>query len=140
MGRRKPTKLKIGNKRVSSEWEHRLFKEIKGFLKRKETVGYESAKLSYQIEGEYIPDFVIERADGSFMYIEAKGHFDYQARRKMAAVKKAHPEKDIRILFQRDNYLRKRGKMKYSTWAQKYGFPCAVGQQIPKEWFTDGDK
>lgn len=137
MGKKKRPLPKIGNKRVRSPWEFRLFKEIKSFLKRRQTVAYEADTLSYVIEGTYTPDFTVEEAGDKVFFIEAKGHFDYQARRKMEAVKKAHPDKDIRILFQRDNYLRKRGKMKYSDWATKHGFTFAVGENLPKEWFGD---
>lgn len=120
---------------MHSPWEYRLWKELKGFLKKKETAGYETEQLKYIIEGSYTPDFTVERADGSVMFIEAKGYFDYQARRKMEGVKKSNPDADVRILFQQDKPLRKRGKMRYSDWAQKHGFTFAVGEQLPKEWF-----
>ena len=56
---------------------------------------YESEKLSYVIEAKYIPDFKV-----GDVYLEAKGYFPSDQRRKMKAVKKANPELDIRIIFQ----------------------------------------
>ena len=56
---------------------------------------YESEKLSYVIEAKYIPDFKV-----GDVYLEAKGYFPSDQRRKMKAVKKANPELDIRFIFQ----------------------------------------
>ena len=56
---------------------------------------YESDKLSYVIEAKYIPDFKV-----GDVYLEAKGYFPADQRRKMKAVKKANPELDIRFIFQ----------------------------------------
>jgi hypothetical protein len=56
---------------------------------------YESEKLSYVIEAKYIPDFKV-----GDVYLEAKGYFPSDQRRKMKAVKKANPDLDIRIIFQ----------------------------------------
>ena len=46
---------------------------------------YESEKLSYVIEAKYIPDFKV-----GDVYLEAKGYFPSDQRRKMKAVKKAN--------------------------------------------------
>ena len=94
---------------------------------------YESEKLEYIIKGKYTPDFVITFANGHKRYIETKGYFDPTARRKMAAVKEANPEKDIRLLFARDNFINSRKVTKYSNWAIKYNFPWAI-KTIPDEW------
>lgn len=63
------------------------------------------------------------------MYIETKGHFRVEAKRKMAAVKKLHPHLDIRIVF----YKRKLADIR---WAEKHGFPWAIGT-IPEEWMEE---
>lgn len=94
---------------------------------------YESEKLKYTIEGTYKPDFVITFEDGTKLYIETKGYLDDAARRKMVAVRKANPELDIRILFVKDNLIRKNAKSKYSHWAERVGFPYAF-KKIPLEW------
>lgn len=87
-------------------------------------VTYESEKIPYVIEGNYIPDIIIHNKKK--IYLEAKGHFRPEAKRKMVAVKKQHPELDIRIVFYSYN-------KKYIRWANKYGFPFAIGD-IPDEW------
>ena len=65
-----------------------------------ETLGviyeYESTKVPYVIQHNYTPDFCL--ANG--IYLEAKGYWDPESRRKMLAVKKANPELDIRMVFQ----------------------------------------
>ena len=65
------------------------------------------------------------------------------AQRKMRAVKKQHPEKDIRFLFQRANATvqgakkRKDGsKMTCKEWAERYGFKYAEGEEIPNQWIN----
>lgn len=98
---------------------------------------YEKRKLSYTSPSKkhiYTPDFELPNG----VIVEAKGKFDADARAKMVLVKKEHPELDIRILFQRDNTLRKGSKTRYSTWAQKNGFIYHVDDSgnIPEEWIT----
>jgi len=93
---------------------------------------YEPLKLPYVLERTYSPDFRLPNG----VLIEAKGKLDAETRSKMIAVKKAHPELDIRFVFMRgSNKLTKRSKMTYMDWAEKNGFPCADGV-IPEEWFT----
>lgn len=94
---------------------------------------YESEQLDYQLEGTYTPDFVLTFPDGHKRYIETKGYLDENARRKMVAVRKSNPDKDIRILFVRDNPLRKGAKQTYSAWAERIGYPWAI-KTIPEEW------
>lgn len=90
---------------------------------------YEPIKLSFTLHRTYCPDFVIGN-----VLIEAKGLLDADTRQKMIAVKKAHPELDIRIVFMRaNNTLSKNSKTTYGDWATKNGFPWADGR-IPEEW------
>ena len=100
---------------------------------------YETESLPYIIEGDYKPDFVIKFEDGAKLYIETKGYLDENSRRKMVAVRKANMDKDIRIVFAKDNWLRKGAKTKYSDWAKRIGYPYAIGQ-IPREWLRIKDK
>lgn len=103
------------------------------WLKRQKKikVSYESEKIPYVIEGKYIPDFILSTPDysGKKIYIEAKGHFRPEAKRKMVAVKTLHPELDIRIVFY--SY-----RKEYVRWAERHGFPYAIGS-IPKEWVAE---
>jgi len=88
---------------------------------------YESEKIPYLISGHYIPDFVLTTKTGK-IYIETKGHFRPEAKRKMAAVKKLNPALDIRILFYSFN-------KSYVKWCLKHGFPYAIGD-IPNDWLA----
>ena len=91
---------------------------------------YESEKLSYIIEAKYIPDFKV-----GDVYLEAKGYFPADQRRKMKAVKKANPELDIRFIFQNPfTKISKRSKTTYSMWAERNGFPWCVYYAIPVDW------
>lgn len=92
--------------------------------------GYEPFKLPYTIEAAYTPD--LELANG--VIVECKGYFDYEARRKMLAVKRSHPDLDIRMLFVRDNTIRKGSDYRYSDWCRSNGFAWGVGESVPVEW------
>ncbi len=99
---------------------------------------FEPHSLPYSVTRDYIPDLLIGE-----MYIEIKGYFRQDAQRKMRAVKKQHPEKDIRFLFQRANATvqgakkRKDGsKMTCKEWAERYGFQYAEGEEIPDKWIN----
>ena len=73
----------------------------------------------------YIPDFILDTPNGK-VYIELKGYLRPEHKAKMVAVKRQHPELDIRILF----YARKK---EYIRWAEKNGFRYAF-EKIPQEW------
>jgi hypothetical protein len=66
--------------------------------------------------------------------IEAKGVLDQETRTKMVAVKKAHPELDIRFVFMdASKKLRKGSKTNYGEWATRNGFRWA-DREIPEDW------
>lgn len=88
---------------------------------------YESVKLPYTLELEYTPDWV----NAGNIVLEAKGKFDYDSRRKMLAVKKAHPCRDIRMVFMRNNKLGKGSKMRYGEWCDKHGIRWSVYPELP---------
>ena len=99
---------------------------------------FEPHSLPYSVERSYIPDLLIGE-----VYIEIKGYFRQDAQRKMRAVKKQHPEKDIRFLFQKANATiqgakkRKDGsKMTCKEWADRYGFQWTEGEEIPDKWIN----
>lgn len=100
------------------------------------SIEYETEKLDYVIERNYIPDFVVKFKDGRKMYIEAKGWFRPEDRSKMKAVKRKHPDLDIRIIFPSNNKLNKHSKTRYSDWCDNVGFPYHVGTQVPREWLV----
>lgn len=106
---------------------------IATFLERnKIKYQYEPVKLAYVLERTYCPDFLLPNG----VFIEAKGKLDQETRSKMLAVKKAHPDLDIRFVFMKgENKLSKGSKMTYMQWAEKNGFPAADGE-IPLDWLT----
>ncbi len=105
-----------------NKFEARIYSALKTSRTR---FKYESEKIPYLISGHYIPDFVITTKSGK-IYIETKGHFRPEAKRKMIAVKKLNPKLDIRILF----YKHSKSNEK---WCTKYGFHYAY-DVIPQEW------
>lgn len=80
---------------------------------------------------KYTPDFVITRSDYSELIVEAKGRFTSADRSKMRDVRKAHPNRDIRMLFQ-NRY----GKAKQDciAWCEKNSFDYAFGIEVPSTW------
>lgn len=107
--------------------------------KKKSQFGYETEKLDYTLSKRYIPDFVVETPTKK-IYIETKGNgrsWDSGVRAKMIAVKKQHPDLDIRFLFWSDGEFgakRKDGSRNTQmAWAEKNGFPAAV-REIPDAW------
>jgi predicted nuclease of restriction endonuclease-like RecB superfamily len=105
-----------------NKFEKKIYQQLK---KAKVKFGYETERITYLLSGYYLPDFVIETPYGR-VYIETKGYLRPEHKRKMCAVKKLHPEIDLRILFYSHN-------KKYIKWAEKNGFRYAV-DTIPKEW------
>lgn len=115
---------------MRSHFERTLVNQLR---KAKVRFEYEPIKLPYVIDHNYIPDFRLSNG----IIIEAKGKLDAQTRAKMLAVKKAHPELDIRLVFMRgNNKLSKRSNTTYLSWAEKHGFPAADGV-IPDEWLKE---
>lgn len=130
---------KIGKKNVRSQFEYTIYELINNVLPPYAKVTYETDRLSYTLTKDYVPDFTIEKKDGSLIYIEAKGlgrAFDYDSRVKMEMVKQQHPDKDIRIVFMADRPLRKGSKYRPSDWATKVGYKFAVNE-VPADWFTE---
>ena len=119
-------------------------KELKAQLKKlKVSFKYESEKFKYTLDGVYTPDFILD-IKGKKIYVEAKGFLKPSERRKLIAVKEANPKLDLRLVFQTNGFVYKNKKgaprrtpesldMRYSDWADKYGFKWAI-KEIPKEW------
>lgn len=112
-------------KKTRNNFERQIEKSLK---KSKIKFSYETEKIPYTISGHYIPDFILSTSAGK-IYLETKGHFRPEAKRKMAAVKRQHPELDIRILF----YSK---KSKDIRWAEKHGFPYAI-ETVPQSWLDN---
>ena len=118
----KKIQLPIKTIKVKNKFERKIYDQLKG-----SGASYESTRIPYVLAGHYIPDYTLPTPNGK-IFIEAKGYFRPEAKRKMVAVKRQHPELDIRIVFYRYN-------AKYERWAIKYGFKFAWGD-IPKDWLN----
>jgi hypothetical protein len=95
---------------------------------------YETLKLNYTLSANYYPDFILPNG----VILEAKGYFKPEDRRKMLAVKKQHPDLDIRLVFQAPyNTLTKKSPTTYAKWAEKNGFLWAASHDIPLDWFDE---
>lgn len=117
-----------------SKLELTVFKKLKKIKRIK--VDYETVKLPYTLQKNYLPDFVITRSDGTIMYIEVKGYLRPEDRTKAIAVQKANGPIDLRFVFSKDNLIHRKSKTRYSDWCKKHGFTYAIADDIPKEWFN----
>jgi len=94
---------------------------------------YESTKVPYVLQCNYTPDFLLPNG----IYLETKGQLTEEDRRKMKAVKAAHPDLDIRFVFQSPhNKIYKGSKTTYAKWCEKHGFQYCSFQSIPISWLT----
>jgi hypothetical protein len=96
------------------------------------------AFLQPAVHRKYKPDFKI--ADN--VYVECKGIFSLEDRKKMLWIKEQHPEKQIYLLFYNAyQKLRKGSNTTYADWCDKHGFIWAdwfrSGRAIPSEWFPE---
>ncbi len=104
-------------------------KRVEAQLKRAKVVfSYETEKFPYILARHYTPDFIITTKSGK-IYVECKGYFRAEDKAKMRAVKKFHPEMDLRILFYAPN-------KQYIRWAEKNGFKYAI-KKLPREWLHE---
>lgn len=99
------------------------------------TYTYEKDKIQYIIPASkhnYLPDFKLENG----IYIEAKGKWDASSRKKMVLAIEQNPDKDIRMLFMRDNTISKNSKTKYSDFCDKRGIKYHVSAtgEVPEAW------
>ena len=91
---------------------------------------YESTMVPYVIQHNYTPDFLLP----SGIFLECKGYWDAEDRRKIKAVKKQNPELDIRMVFQTPyNRISKKSKTTYAQWCDKHEIPWTTFTEIPIE-------
>ena len=92
---------------------------------------YESTKIPYTIEHHYSPDFVLP----NYTYLEAKGYWSPEDRRKILAVKKDNPDVEIKMIFQAPyNTISKKSKTTYAQWCERHNIPWSHFHDIPLEW------
>ena len=94
---------------------------------------YESTKVPYIIQHIYTPDFLLPNG----IYLECKGYWEPEDRRKIKNVKEQHPELDIRFVFSNSrSRISKKSETTYAMWSEKYGFKFA-DKHIPLEWLNE---
>ena len=95
------------------------------------TYEYESCKVPYTIQHHYHPDFILP----NHVYLETKGYWSPEDRRKIAAVKRDNPELDLRMVFQSPyNKISKGSKTTYAKWCEKHDIPWTHFHDIPIDW------
>ena len=105
-----------------------LIKQNVNFLYEKIKIEWED--LAYRT---YTPDFILDNG----IIIETKGRFIALDRRKHLAIKRQHPELDIRFIFTNSrNKLRKGAKSSYAEWCIKHGFRY-FDRIIPEDWLKE---
>lgn len=132
---RSPT-AKVKRKRKVPQMRSKFEGKVAAFLEEKDVdYEYEGMRLVFVVpetDRVYIPDFQLPNG----IYVEAKGLFDRDSRKKMLLVTQQHPKKDIRMLFMRDNTISKKSRTKYTDWCKENGIKCAVSKDghVPEEW------
>jgi hypothetical protein len=100
---------------------------------------YESVTLEYEVPAskhKYTPDFPLPNG----IYIETKGRFTVEDRKKHLHIKQSRPDLDIRFVFNNPNAkLRKGSPTSYAMWCEKNGFLWAA-KRVPDEWIKEKPK
>jgi hypothetical protein len=94
---------------------------------------------------KYTPDFVLTTATGNIIYVETKGIWDSEDRKKHLLIRQQYPDIDIRFVFTRSKArIRKGSKTTYADICEGKGrgvFKNVVWKYadklIPKEWLNE---
>lgn len=99
---------------------------------------YEAETWKYQYEPqEYTPDFRVWLNGGDRIYIEYKGKMTKEIRKKMLAVIRCNPDKQVYMNFERaNNKIVAGSKTTYEKWCEKNGIECSE-QEIKEEWIKN---
>jgi DUF4097 and DUF4098 domain-containing protein YvlB len=128
-------------KKVRSGYEAKVRKSLES---RGVDYEYEKDVLPYivpQSTHKYHADFTVKCESGHTLYIESKGNFTAADRKKMKLVIEQHPDKDIRMLFMRNNKIQRNSKTTYGMWCDKHGIKWAVSStgHAPDSWIRGDD-
>lgn len=135
--------VKMSKKRVTIKiarqkgYRSGLEESVDALLKQSGVDGqYEQHKVLYTVPvsyHEYTPDFRLPNG----IFVETKGRFVLEDRKKHLLIKQQHPELDIRFVFQNSkNKIRKGSPTTYADWCKKHGFLYA-DKVIPQEWLSE---
>lgn len=132
-------RAKFSKKEVAAKYGFRsgLELRINEELQEKGIDGeYEKNVIQYVIpesNHKYKPDFRLPNG----IFVETKGRFLADDRKKHLLIKEQHPELDIRFLFQNSKAkISKASKTTYASWCEKYGFKYA-DKNIPESWIQE---
>jgi len=119
---------------VKNGYRSGLEEVVDSTLKQRNIDGeYEKHKIKYTVpatDHTYTPDFRLPNG----IFVETKGRFVIEDRKKHVLIRKQHPELDIRFVFQNSkNKIRKGSPTTYGDWCVKHGFVYA-DKTIPQEW------
>ena len=113
--------------------------KVKDYLReRKVRFKYETLKIEWEdlMYRTYTPDFILSNG----LIIEVKGRFTSDDRRKHLAIKKQHPNLDIRFVFESSKRkLSKGAKSTYASWCERHKFMYA-DRVIPEDWLKEKGK
>ena len=100
---------------------------------------YEQHEIKYTIpetHHTYKPDFKLPNG----IYIESKGWFLPEDRKKHLLIKEQNPDIDLRFVLQSPNgKIYKGSKTTYAQWCEKNWFKWAK-KEIPQEWVNETPK
>ena len=96
---------------------------------------YEPKHYRYVTFHQYTPDYLLPNG----IFIEVKGWFTADDRKKLLKIREAYPTLDVRLVFDRDNKIHKVSKTHYSDWCDKHGFKWAL-KTVPQEWLEEPPK
>ena len=116
-------------------WKYELYKYAYYVKSRNPIFCPNCGEVGGLIRREYLPDFFLSNG----VVIEAKGRLTSTDRTKLSAVRKYHPELDLRILFMSNRILSKARGTRYVDWAESEGIPWAVAD-VPEEWLLHADQ
>ena len=101
--------------------------------KKKIKFTYETISIDYTISYSYRPDFILND-----FYVETKGYFSSEDRKKHLVIKKARPDLDIRFCFQnsRTKLSKAKNSISYAKWCERHGFQYC-DKFIPDDWYEE---
>ena len=94
---------------------------------------YEDRHIPHQIQHHYIPDFHL--ANGIFL--ETKGYWPSNERRKVKNIIEQNPHLDIRMVFQNEhNRISKKSRTTYAMWCDRHNIKYCSFKNIPIDWLA----
>lgn len=81
----------------------------------------------------YTPDFILGN-----VILEVKGKLTASERSKLLAIRECNPEWTIIIVFDKDNWITRNHKSRYSDWAKSKGFQYTINGELPNDLLVPG--